>query len=92
MTLMSQSSGTAAVLALEGSTCQEYFLHANDLEPAQVAELVTEQDFEISSSGSGHRQTHSYSSTSSEDANGLPNGVSTTVKKRSKGEFLTLLL
>lgn len=82
MTLTSQSSGAATVLALEGSTCREYFLYANDLEPSQVAD-VSDHDFAVTSTGPRYFNSPASSSSSSTDES---NGISTTVKKRSKSE------
>lgn len=87
MALGCQSPGAASVLALEGSTCQEYFLHANDLEPSTIAdEILTEQESAISSTGLArhfqHQHTPSSASSSSEDSHFATGVSSTSVKRR----------
>ncbi|KAL5107754.1 hypothetical protein TcWFU_005306 [Taenia crassiceps] len=94
MTLGCQSSGAASVLALEGSTCQEYFLHANNLEPSTIAdEILTEQESAISSTGLGrhfqHQHTLSSASSSSEDSH-VTTGVSSTSVTRRLSARTTL--
>eukprot|EP00108_Taenia_solium_P007565 TsM_000645000 transcript=TsM_000645000 gene=TsM_000645000 len=87
MTLGCQSPGAASILALEGSTCQEYFLHANDLEPSTIAdEILTEQESAISSTGLSHhfqhKHTPSSASSSSEDSHFATGVSSTSVMRR----------
>ncbi|VDM31579.1 unnamed protein product [Hydatigera taeniaeformis] len=87
MTLGCQSPGAASILALEGSTCQEYFLHANDLEPPTIAdEIPTEQESSISSTGLSrhfqHQHTLSSASSSSEDSHSTTGVSSTSVVRR----------
>nr|CDS19445.1 prolactin regulatory element binding protein [Echinococcus granulosus] len=94
MTLGCQSPGAASILALEGSTCQEYFLHANDLEPSTIAdEVLTEQESAISSTGVAryfqHQHTPSSASSSSED-NHSNTGVSSTTMARRFSARTTL--
>ena len=96
MALGCQSSGAASVLALEGSTCREYFFHANDLEPSTIVnEVFTEQETAISSSDHIHKHQHSSSSASSsseESHHSSVTGVSsTTVRSSSVPENATAI-
>ncbi|KAM7542182.1 hypothetical protein Aperf_G00000011455 [Anoplocephala perfoliata] len=81
MALGAQSSNAASILALEKSTCQEYFLHANYLEPSTIADKIpTEQESAISSSRGCLNHNHTPSSSSTEDS--FPTGVSSTTANR----------
>lgn len=84
MALGAESPGAASILALEKSTCQEYFIHANHLEPSTIADKIpTEQESAISSTKDCQRHKHTPSSSSTEDS--LPTtGVSSTTTNRKR--------
>nr|CDS28828.1 expressed protein [Hymenolepis microstoma] len=86
MALGSQSPGAASILTLEKSTCQEYLIHANHLEPSTIADQIsTDEECAITSSKLAY-QTHKYSSSNSstdDSYNGITGVSSTTVKRKN---------
>lgn len=85
MALGAQSSGAASILALEKSTCQEYFIHSNYLEPSTIADQIpTDQECAITSSKLAYQtHRHSNSNSSTDDScNGITGVSSTTVNRR----------